>query len=209
MKWYVLENLPAPDQMDDEMLQSHIDSLTAEIAALQLQIDQAEDGEDMTTVEEMLTIKETSFSTACEDPRSSCPEQNVQSGTGGDGTENTGNLMLILAIVGGVLFLAVSIGLLMRRNDEEKIFDNGPVWQDDALPIHDTVANSMYGGTEEIFKQPPPTLPIQETSVEELSDEENIASRAPEIPESGLPEGWTMAQWEHYGQAWIDQQNES
>ena len=77
------------------------------------------------------------------------------------------------------------------------------------LPSEDKVANSMYGGTEEIFKQPPPTLPIQETSVEELSDEENIASRAPEIPESGLPEGWTMAQWEHYGQAWIDQQNES
>jgi hypothetical protein len=34
VKWYVLEAMPTPDLMDDEMLQSHIDSLTAEIAAL-------------------------------------------------------------------------------------------------------------------------------------------------------------------------------
>jgi hypothetical protein len=50
----------------------------------------------------------------------------------------------------------------------------------------------------------------QETLVEESkSDVRNIVPGVPEIPESGLPEGWTMEQWEHYGQAWINQQNES
>ena len=42
-----------------------------------------------------------------------------------------------------------------------------------------------------------------------ISVEEKVPLGAPELPESGLPEGWTMEQWAHYGQAWIDQQNES
>ena len=31
-------------------------------------------------------------------------------------------------------------------------------------------------------------------------------SNAPPLPESGLPEGWSMDQWEHYGQQWLDSQ---
>ena len=78
------------------------------------------------------------------------------------------------------------------------------------LPSEDKVANSMYGGSEEIFKQPPPPLPSTESSVEESHpEEEKVPPGVPEIPEAGLPEGWTMEQWIHYGQAWIDQQNES
>jgi hypothetical protein len=37
------------------------------------------------------------------------------------------------------------------------------------------------------------------TSAEHVSD-------APPIPESGLPNGWTMEQWEYYGQQWLDSQ---
>ncbi|MEC7042662.1 MAG: hypothetical protein VXW89_05075, partial [Candidatus Thermoplasmatota archaeon] len=33
-----------------------------------------------------------------------------------------------------------------------------------------------------------------------------VNSNAPPLPASGLPEGWTMEQWEHYGQQWVDQQ---
>ena len=63
---------------------------------------------------------------------------------------------------------------------------------------------------EALFKQPPPPIANQETLVEESKpDGRNIVPVVPEIPESGLPEGWTMEQWEHYGQAWINQQNES
>ena len=213
VKWYVLEEMPAPEDMDDEMLQSHIDSLKSEIETLKLQIDQAEEGDDMTAVQETLTAKETSYSTACEDPRSSCPVEGVQSGTGGDGTGNSGNLMLILAIVGGVLFLAVSVGLLMRRNDEDKVFDNGPVWQDGALPIHDTVANSMYGGAAPLFQQQMPhpiaqplpqqmPLPIPQPIVQPLPVPQVPAG--PPLPVTGLPAGWTMEQWQYYGQQYLD-----
>tara|TARA_Y100000766_G_scaffold136614_1_gene117562 strand:+ start:867 stop:4367 length:3501 start_codon:yes stop_codon:yes gene_type:complete len=31
----------------------------------------------------------------------------------------------------------------------------------------------------------------------------------PELPESGLPEGWTMEQWGHYGQQWLESQSEN
>lgn len=32
------------------------------------------------------------------------------------------------------------------------------------------------------------------------------SSTAPPIPESGLPDGWSLEQWEHYGQQWLDSQ---
>ena len=215
VKWYVLEELPTPEEMGDEMLEAHIDSLEAEIAALKLQIDQAEDGDDLTAVEEMLTVKEASYSTACEDPRSSCPVQGLQSGSGGEGTEGNGNLMLILAIVGGVLFLALGVGLLMRRNDEEKIFDNGPVWQDGALPIHDTVANSMYGGAAPLFQQQMPmpvAQPMPLPVAQPLPQPQPVAQpmpmpqvpAGPPLPVTGLPAGWTMEQWQYYGQQYLD-----
>ncbi len=40
-----------------------------------------------------------------------------------------------------------------------------------------------------------------------LADEpetfEEKPSNAPPVPESGLPEGWTMEQWEWYGHEWL------
>ncbi|MBK64959.1 MAG: hypothetical protein CMB47_05505 [Euryarchaeota archaeon] len=59
------------------------------------------------------------------------------------------------------------------------------------LPSSDQIANSMFGGSEEIFQQPPPIT----------SEMPNM----PPLPENGLPEGWTMEQWAHYGQEWLDE----
>jgi hypothetical protein len=45
--------------------------------------------------------------------------------------------------------------------------------------------------------------------VERAFDSVNIGptpTTGPPLPESGLPEGWTMEQWEHYGQQWLDSQ---
>ena len=221
VKWYVLEQMPTPAEMDNDMLQSHIDSLTTEIAALKLQLEQAEEGQDMTSVEDLLNDKEASYSGACADPRSSCPIEGVQSGSGGDGNEGSGNLMMILAIVGGVLFLAVAIGLMMRRDDGEKIFDNGPVWQDGALPIHDTVANSMYGGAAPLFQQQMPQpgaqpmplpyvqpmpLPVAQPMPQPMPQPMLVPQipAGPPLPATGLPAGWTMEQWQYYGQQYLD-----
>ena len=61
------------------------------------------------------------------------------------------------------------------------------------LPSADDVANSMYGGSKDIFEQAP------------LPDVENPS---PPLPEGGLPEGWTMEQWNHYGSQWVEDNKE-
>ena len=67
----------------------------------------------------------------------------------------------------------------------------------------------MYGGSKEIFEQPPPPIPQAEV-IEENEDDKpkDTPHGTPSLPESGLPEGWTMEQWAHYGQRWLDQQND-
>jgi hypothetical protein len=91
------------------------------------------------------------------------------------------------------------------------------------LPAADEVANSMYGGSAEIFENPaaempPPPLPTEEepTSSEmplpeepepevESSQEMDLPPGVPPIPEVGLPQGWTMEQWAYYGEKWLEQ----
>ena len=77
-------------------------------------------------------------------------------------------------------------------------WSEGGVPQAPSLPSSDEEANSMYGGAKEIFDQPPPPMPEPEPMPE-------TPPGAPPLPEGGLPEGWTMEQWAHYGQRWIDQ----
>ncbi|MBI88338.1 MAG: hypothetical protein CMB67_04870 [Euryarchaeota archaeon] len=71
------------------------------------------------------------------------------------------------------------------------------------LPSADDIANSMYGGARELFEQPPPpSIPETPTSI---NPEGNSS---PPIPDDGLPEGWTIEQWNFYGQEWLDSQRE-
>ena len=41
----------------------------------------------------------------------------------------------------------------------------------------------------------------------EPEPEPELPPGVPPIPEEGLPEGWSIEQWIHYGQRWLDQQN--
>ena len=81
----------------------------------------------------------------------------------------------------------------------------------------------MYGGSQELFQQPPspaetPSLsPLLEPDSSELpsSDsgipdavETDLENLGPPLPEDGLPEGWTMEQWQFYGQEWLDSQED-
>ena len=71
------------------------------------------------------------------------------------------------------------------------------------LPSADEIANSMYGGSKELFQQPPPPPgPVeQDTATTQESD-------GPPVPEGGLPEGWTMEQWQYYGKQWLESQKD-
>ena len=91
------------------------------------------------------------------------------------------------------------------------------------LPAADEVANSMYGGSAEIFENkaaemPPPPLPTDEEPPApefaspdepepevEATEEAELPPGVPPIPEEGLPQGWTMEQWAYYGEKWLEQ----
>ena len=115
--------------------------------------------------------------------------------------------MLILGIVGGLIFLALGVGLLMRGSGrEEKFFESEQAWSANTLPIHDTVANSMYGGAAPIFQQqmPQPAVAPAPQPVVAPAPQPVVAA-GPPLPPGGLPAGWSMEQWQYYGQQYLDQ----
>lgn len=91
------------------------------------------------------------------------------------------------------------------------------------LPSADEIANSMYGGSQDLFQQPP--APVESPSISPLLEpdtspltsaydstpdaaEMDLENLGPPIPEDGIPEGWTMEQWQFYGQEWLDSQED-
>ncbi|PXF21290.1 MAG: hypothetical protein CXX71_04625, partial [Methanobacteriota archaeon] len=51
----------------------------------------------------------------------------------------------------------------------------------------------------------PSPAPEQEPAGEAMTE---LPSGAPELPEEGLPSGWTMEQWAYYGHQWLSSQDE-
>jgi len=73
------------------------------------------------------------------------------------------------------------------------------------LPSDDLVANSMYGGTQQLFQQPvaPMPLPMPQPVVQQPVIPQ-VPVMGPPVPANGIPVGWTMEQWQHYGQQYLD-----
>ena len=124
------------------------------------------------------------------------------------------NYLLILvgvAFIGGILFASFTVMRGARAPLEEYSSLDGyrmtvEGWDgtkspSEELPSADGIANSMYGGTEEMFQKPPPPSRIPDTATTLP-----MVNSGPPVPEEGLPEGWTMEQWQYYGQEWLDSQ---
>ena len=118
-----------------------------------------------------------------------------------------------LAIMGAVLFSSFRV-LRSARAPLEEYSSLGDYsmtvegWSGEKndpkqLPSADDIANSMYGGSKDLFQQPPPP-PEPADEVSEATQE----SAGPPVPEGGLPEGWTMEQWQYYGKQWLESQKE-
>ncbi|MGB1700635.1 MAG: hypothetical protein ACPHRO_11815 [Nannocystaceae bacterium] len=69
--------------------------------------------------------------------------------------------MNVVLIVIGVLIVAALLGLMFMRGGGGSEAEEAK-WNEATLPVHDTVANSMYGGAQEIFQQPvvPAVAPV-------------------------------------------------
>ena len=68
--------------------------------------------------------------------------------------------------------------------------DSEPEWNFDT-PQLDTLANSAYGGAAPVFQQT-------------MYQQQAVIPSGPPLPPTGLPAGWTMEQWRHYGQNYLD-----
>jgi len=88
-------------------------------------------------------------------------------------------LMLIAIIIAG-------IALLLKRGQKKK----KSVWDDDDVPTIEAPleapAMDAFGASDTDTRQPENT------------------TQAPPIPDEGLPEGWSMEQWQYYGQQYLD-----
>jgi hypothetical protein len=97
----------------------------------------------------------------------------------------------VIALGGGGLLMLVGIASLLflrNRSDEE----------DDAV-TETTVMQGPSATVTPTAVQPGPPVTGPPATV----------SRGPPLPDDGLPEGWTMDQWEHYGQQWLNQLEQS
>ena len=192
--WRVTEEAPGPSTMDDETLAAHIADLESSIEELKADIDASEG--DTTGMEDQLALLEADLATACDDPRADCSGDNVQGN--GDLDTSAGVNTDVIMIVLGVLILAALLGVLFTRRGGSM---EQPKWDESALPASDAVANSMYGGAQDIFQQPmAPAMPAMPPMPAP------VAHAEPPLPATGLPEGWTMEQWAYYGQQYLDRQ---
>ena len=192
VKWNITESMPAIEDMADDMFSDYLEDLTVERAELKAQIASAEAEDDTTALEIKLAEVDEVLDLACNDPRATCVEE-TQSNSIINTESNEMNMTLVAIIAGAVLIGLLLTLMISRRGRVEENLDawNDTAWDPNAVPAHDSVANSMYGGAGNIFQQPV-AIPAEP----QLS--------GPPLPPGGLPAGWTAEQWSYYGQQYLD-----
>jgi hypothetical protein len=200
-KWLTTEALPAPADMDDDLLEWYVADLIAEIDELETQLADPANTQDKASLEARIMELNTKFDAACEDTRANCPVDEVQGTTSGE--EDGMNIILIVI---GVLIVAALLGLMFMRGGGGQPEETK--WNEANLPVHDAVANSMYGGAQDIFQQPvAPVAAVPPIAAVAPPPAPVAAPAGPPLPPTGLPAGWTMEQWTYYGQQYLDQMN--
>ena len=147
------------------------------------------------------------------------------SGGGGD----DGRIMNIVQWVAGSFIVLVLLGFLIRE-----IFMGEE--DEDEYGVYETSSSAMYGGVEAapdmtsfggapsgimplgpdpsmagLPSGAPPEVMQPSKDLVGLADAtpsqaEPVVEGPPPVPEAGLPPGWTMEQWQHYGAEWLRQQ---
>jgi uncharacterized membrane protein len=106
-------------------------------------------------------------------------------------------------VVGGALIISLIGALLMVLNggeeeEEEDWSEDG--YEDNLSATYGAVAAAPTIGATD-YNKPVPEI----DSIPEIAPPVEVVA-GPPVPAAGLPEGWTMEQWGHYGQQWLDNQ---
>ena len=184
MKWTAEETAPGPETMSEDEVKELVAELDAAIATKKTYIEGLD--EDTPEYEEANTELD-----QLENERTAaCDYTTCESMKAGANIEDESGLnMTIIAGVMAAIIFALLGGLLFMRQDNNGTLENSVDWANE-LPANDAVANSMYGGAQEIFQQPV-AAPVPEVA--------QVPQNALPLPPGGLPVGWTMEQWAHYG----------
>ncbi|MEE2974413.1 MAG: hypothetical protein VX831_04125, partial [Candidatus Thermoplasmatota archaeon] len=106
--------------------------------------------------------------------------------------------VFILILVGGVVIL-----LAILRTEEEE--DEYAKWGEDG---YEDSLTATYGAVA-AAPSVPTSMPTPAAAPAPAPAPAPAAAPAedstPPLPAGGLPAGWTMEQWKHYGQQWLDQ----
>jgi hypothetical protein len=105
-----------------------------------------------------------------------------------------------LSLLAGMLLLVLLFSRRRRKVEPNDAWDE----------VSDALTVGLFTDREEQVRQkrpegPPPSYLFQsdlQTAPSGTAPNHN----GPPLPPSGLPEGWTMEQWEHYGQQYLDSQ---
>jgi len=131
--------------------------------------------------------------------KSSGDGDGVNSDTGG----STDWVGIGIWVVGGALIISLLGALLMVVNGGEE--EEEEDWSEDG---YEDTLSATYGAVAAA-----PTVAAMEKpkDVPDIGLTPQIAppvevAAGPPVPAVGLPEGWTMDQWSHYGQQWLDNQ---
>ncbi|MGB0827666.1 MAG: hypothetical protein ACPGTT_07300, partial [Candidatus Poseidoniaceae archaeon] len=172
---------------------------------------------------------------ACRDVRVTCTEDETSGTSADESSSSQSNTILIAGVVIAIIIVALLGGMfLLRGRGEDEL--EGFKWANTTLPAQDAIANSMYGGSQQIFQQPLPSpqnyqqyqppyyanqqqqtayvaptqpAPPQNIPQQPVTQGPPISqgppiTRGPPLPPGGLPAGWSMDQWEYYGQQYLD-----
>ena len=184
LKWTAEETAPGPESMTEDEVKELLAELDVVIDNKKTEIEGMD--KDSSEYEEAnieLEQLETERAFACE--FTTCESMK----SGGAGEEESALNMTIIAIAMGVIIFALLGGLLFMRRGNDGTLEKSVDWANE-LPATDAVANSMYGGAQEIFQQPV-AAPAPEVA--------QVPQTVLPLPPGGLPVGWTMEQWAHYG----------
>ena len=106
--------------------------------------------------------------------------------------------VFILVLVGGVVVL---LSILNTEEEEDEYANWGEDGYEDSLSATYgavAAAPSIPSGVPTPSAAPPEAAA---SSLAPIADQ----SEGPPLPSGGLPAGWTMEQWKHYGQQWLEQ----
>ena len=104
--------------------------------------------------------------------------------------------VFLLVLVGGVVILLS----ILRTEEEEDEYAN---WGEDGYEDSLSATYGAVAAAPSIPAAMPTQTPAQAPAV--APEAPVVQDSTPPLPAGGLPAGWTMEQWKHYGQQWLDQ----